>query len=253
VWATVAAVVLLAAAGALLATGVIRLPAQQAAPPPAPTPWPTATLRPRNTPAAAVSLSCQGPFEGWADLESAWLGQPVTLDGRITRAAEEWSDTPCVDLVLTNPEGGHSIASTWWLKNDSQWLYLLARLPIAEGEVSSVQIDCFWPRWENGWRYSDSGWIDQDNNSRDSYGWDEERWYDDIEASPAGRDDVQGAATADGTYLWFEWRKPLDSGDGYDWAWAPGDTIAADESSLLIGAWDGVWHQINISLRLGEP
>jgi len=256
VWGVVALVMLIGAAGGLLAAGVIRLPSlpsQQAVPPLAPTPWPTNTLQPRNTPAPAAPLSCQGPFEGWADLESAWLGRPVTLDGRITRAAEEWSDAPCVDLVLNVLEGEGSIASTWWLKNDDEWVYLLARIPVAEGDVYGVAMYYFWPQWEDGWEYSDGAWMDRDGDSMDAYGWDGERWSYDDELTPPGTDNVQGAWSTDGTYLWFEFRKRLQSGEDYDWVWTPGETVGTDVASLLVGAYDGTWHQIDIGLRIGEP
>ncbi|MBN1219629.1 MAG: hypothetical protein JXM69_11920 [Anaerolineae bacterium] len=67
-------------------------------------------------------------------------------------------------------------------------------------------------------------------------GWDDERWYEDTQASPPGESNVAGAMSEDGTYVWFEFRKALNSGDDYDWSWRAGDTVP-DVGEVWLGAW----------------
>jgi len=174
------------------------------------------------------------------EIESSWLRNRVTLDGEMT-TAQEWSDAVSVDLTLLEKHiGPATIPSRWWVKNDAEWLYLLARVPVAELEAYAAYIDYFWPYPYVGlWEHSDFGWVDQDDDTWDAYGWDEVRWYDDTLASPPGENNVEGAASKDGTYYWFEFRKALNSGDGYDWSWAPGETVGTGQTGdLLLGIYD---------------
>ena len=68
------------------------------------------------------------------------------------------------------------------------------------------------------------------------------RWYSDIDAE--GEINVEGKATHDGTYYWFELRKELSSIDGYDWFFKPGETYGLrnweteGEGNILVGLWD---------------
>jgi len=94
----------------------------------------------------ASAMPCQQvPSGETAEIESPWLRNEVTFDGKMT-AAEEWSDAVCLDLTLLEQhEGPATISSRWWVKNDAQWLYLLARVPVAELEAYGAFIDYFWP------------------------------------------------------------------------------------------------------------
>ena len=91
----------------------------------------------------------------------------------------------------------------------------------------------------------------------DGYG-DGANWFTDTAASPPGENNVEGTATHDGTSYWFEFRKRLNSGDGYDWSWASGQTITTHEDAphLMVGFVDvsterGYAHYI--TLNLGTP
>jgi hypothetical protein len=208
-------------------------------------------------------FTCQGPVSEWVEIDSARLTQQVRLDGQIS-SNQEWSDATCLDITLTEPDSGSvSIPTRWWIKNDAEWLYLLVRVPAEELIKPSVSrygaaINYFWPEWSGeSWPHSDAGSVNQDNKARDQYGWDEERWYEDTQASPPGENNVQGSMSEDGTYVWFEFRKALDSGDDrdLDWSWLPGETIGDDESALLLGVWgttDTTWFEIYTALRLAE-
>jgi hypothetical protein len=64
------------------------------------------------------------------------------------------------------------------------------------------------------WVESDYSYLSFGEGTWDAYGWDESQWHTDTDAG--GQNDVEGAASHDGTYYWFEFRKRLNSGDGYD-------------------------------------
>ncbi|MHC4854457.1 MAG: CHAT domain-containing protein, partial [Planctomycetota bacterium] len=100
--------------------------------PPAPEPAATEDLTPAaEEPAGATasltdtSQPCQAASE-WVEIESPWLANEVTFDGKIT-TAEEWSDALCLDATLAEPiwnddefSWGDSISSKWWIKSDAQ-------------------------------------------------------------------------------------------------------------------------------------
>jgi hypothetical protein len=249
--------------GALVITGVIDFGSTQPAVThndavPAITPTSIAVIDSGST---QLAVTCQGPISEWVEIESAWLNQPVEVDGKLTNQ-QEWSDAPCLDLTLREPDDSDdSMPSRWWIKNDAEWLYLLVRVPAEElidGPAVTrygAAINFFWPEWSevSGWPYSDAGSIRRNNTTGDQYGWDDERWLEDTQASPPGENNVEGATSEDGTYVWFEFRKALDSGDDRDWSWLPGETI--DYGSLLLGVWgttDGQWFEIATVLHLAE-
>jgi hypothetical protein len=215
---------------------------------------------------ALSSQSCQYFDTEWPELESAWRRNRVTLDGRMTRS-REWLDATCLDLVLGHPDWSSedkqwsdTILSRWWIKNDEEWLYLLVRVPIAEFEARGAALDYFWPEWteEHGWAHSDASSVSLEGETNDAHGWNEEDWHEDVLASPPGENNVEGAAREDGTYYWFEFRKALDSGDGYDWSLSPGDVIGVAEDSALFVVWgeEGpdvwTWFELNVQLHLGQ-
>jgi hypothetical protein len=123
----------------------------------------------------------------------------------------------------------------------------------AEFDAYEASIAYFWPHPYTGlWEHSDGNVVDQDGYTRDLYGWDEKMFYDDTLASPAGQNNVEGAASRDATYSWFEFRKALDSGDGYDWSWAPGETQGDEGSLMLAISSESTWFKRNILLHLGS-
>ena len=200
---------------------------------------------------------------------SSWVSNPVTLDGRI--GPDEWSDTTPQDLTLIESWTGPGTASARvWMKNDATWLYVLMRVEWADGGVphsyddwDSGAVGYFWPSWAtHHWPYSDFGGAQFDNSTFDFYGWDETTWYDDV--SVGGQNNTQGAATRNGAYYWFEFRKPLSSEDGYDpdtgygldWPFVPGGTYGTMPPDLMVDFWDNSTQKFyaeHILLHLSSP
>jgi hypothetical protein len=195
------------------------------------------------------SKSCQKATSGILNINSPWLGTEIILDGKIT-TAQEWSDAVCLDLTMDQPRvGPATLSSRWWFKNDGQWLYLLVRVPTVASFGDTAYIDYFW-------EHSDLGGIDLDGHSFDSYGYNDPNWSDDILALPPGENNVKGGASGDTTYRWFEFKKALNSGDGYDWNWAPGQTAGTSQTGLFVGIYDstrGTYFEKSIQLYLGTP
>jgi multiple sugar transport system substrate-binding protein len=220
------------------------------------------TLDERTVEALASAGLAEAPTDGScrlvtsfeAEIDSPWLRNVVTLDGRLT-TVDEWSDAACVDLVLTTrhspgPTGSESVLTRWWIKNDGEWVYLLARVP-AGSEVHGAYIAQFWGEYGPPWDYSDEAWIDRDGIADDGYGWNDEEWFSDAEASPPGQNNAEGAVTAESDYVWFEFRKALHAGDGYDWDWAPGDVIVDNLMVGIVSDTGAGWHYIR-PLRLSS-
>jgi len=182
-----------------------------------------------------------------AYLISGWLQHPVTIDGQIS-SPDEWSETDCVDMKwgLGIPPGPPYVDARVWAKNDETWLYLLYRVewPSAEVDVNDgAQVSYFWGEYVPPWDYADLGYVSYGGGSWDAYGWDDTSWYSDTDAG--GEINVEGAATHDGTYYWFELRKELSSGDGYDWSFEPGEAYGFNPEvggNILVGLWDSSIH-----------
>jgi hypothetical protein len=146
------------------------------------------------------------------------------------------------------------------MKNDGTWLYILERVkwsgernPLCGGNIAY-----FW-EWDQSnekWLYSDFGSVSDDGTPYDFYGFDGNRWYYDTDAG--GHNNVKGAASYDGAYYWFEFRKQLNSGDGYDWAFAPGGTYGYPRPPDLtqVGFWDQIettFYGKVVALHLSAP
>lgn len=193
------------------------------------------------------------------EVESSWARSEVILDGKMT-TKEEWINTVSVDLTLVEKHVGPTkISSTCWFKNDGQWLYMLVRLPVEKLErPQGVWIAYLWPYRCCPYEHSDFSWVDSGGNTWDAYGLDIQtgRWLGDLEARPAGENNVEGKASCDGTYYWFEFRKELESGDDYDWSLSPGETIADSRTGeLALGVTLGdetTWCSRRILLRLAS-
>jgi len=170
---------------------------------------------------------------------SGWLTQPVTLDGRIT-TAEEWSDAIPVDLTLRGEKSGSLIPARVWIKNGHEWLYILMSVEWPADDID--QGDHF--KIMYGWRNDsaeirDEALVAFDGRTGDEYVVKvdevEQISYEDTNMSPPGENNAEGGASHDGTHYWFEFRKELDSGDGYDWVFVPGQTYGGRE-----GEWIGL-------------
>lgn len=155
----------------------------------------------------------------------------VVLDGKIT-TPNEWPDQLAVDLkLLKGHKGPEEITGRVWLQNDDQWLYVLIRAPHSkEKSPKDWGWVAYFSGWSNksrdpSWEFSDHGAVCMTNETFDGWGWNEQSWKDDTKATPPGQNNVEGAATNDGTYSWFEFRKALNSKDGRDWTFEKGQTI----------------------------
>jgi len=192
-------------------------------------------------------------------VRSGWLQHAVTLDGVITDAAE-WAEATAVEMPLWAWHlGPQRITGRWWLQNDNQWLYLLCRVPWPGDDLAANDasyIDFFWPPGSCcPWEHSDMGFVRYDGQAGDLHGWNESQWLADLDSG--GTNDVEGAASYDGTYYWFEYRKRLNCGDGFDWAWNPGQTVGTGlTGDLLLGYWDAsgftVYEQY-VTIGLSSP
>jgi hypothetical protein len=103
---------------------------------------------------------------------------------------------------------------------------------------------------------SDYGGIGLDGITFDGNGWNNEKWIDDTLTSPPGENNVEGGASGDATYRWFEFKKALNSGDGNDWDWAPGQTVGSSQTGdVIVGIYDNTlttYFEKSIQLHLGS-
>lgn len=183
-------------------------------------------------------------------LMSSQLGSSIVIvDGKMTYPTE-WADAQCYQVYLVEwvpgeeCTGNKSVASTWYLKNNNKDLFILVRIPKVYIVPKGVSLAYFYPYpYMNFWQHSDTMSF-SDGKPLDEFGWDEKVWHDDV--SDGGRMNTSGESTLDDQYYWFELSKPLDSGDGHDWSWKPGDKVGTDiTGGLMIGSWG--------SLPLGLP
>ena len=192
---------------------------------------------------------------------SSWLSNPVTLDGKM--GPGEWSDSTPTDLTLSPwPSGSQTVSARVWMKNDATWLYVLERVEWVDSPDAFDAGDMlyFWPG------YSDLGGVRFNNATIDYYGHSTgTTWYNDTSA-PGGHNDTQGAASYDAVndFYWFEYKRPLDSGDGYDpntgwgydWSFVAGGTYGATGTGLIVEFWDYSTltpYDVNILLHLSSP
>jgi len=171
---------------------------------------------------------------------STRLLNPVVLDGQIT-SSDEWADTRTYDILLdkaccwpNKKVERNAAVLTARFKNDDTWLYMLYKIMWPESETDPKDeafIEIFIGPYGPPWAESDFGALSFSGETVDLHGWDDTRWYSDIEAG--GKDDVEGASSYRKNSYWFEFRKKLDSGDGFDWTLDPPQTV-----HLMVGLFD---------------
>ena len=183
-------------------------------------------------------------------LTSSWIRYPVTLDGKVT-SSTEWSDTSSTDIELGmgDPVGPPFVSARIWVKNDGEWLYLLFKVPWLTSDVDvedAMGVSLYWGPFVNPWLHFDAGMLEFTGYPSDTYRYNctGDMIYD-IDCTPPGQNDLEGFATHDGTHYWFEMRKALASGDGYDWTLELGRTYGLRDRSpdtggdLHVALWDG--------------
>jgi hypothetical protein len=182
-------------------------------------------------------------------LKSNWLHNSVVLDGKITSSAE-WSDTASTDaeLGMGDPVGPPFVSARIWVKNDGEWLYLLFKVPWLSSDVDvddAMGISFYWGPFENPWLHFDASLLEFSGYPSDTYRYNcTGDMIADTDYAPPGQNNLEGFATHDGTHYWFEMRKALSSGDGYDWSLETGRTYGLRDRSpdsggdLHITLWD---------------
>jgi len=213
-------------------------------------------------PTAAPVVSddeCQndtGQPQDYLPLSSSFVTHNIRIDRQISKP-DEWSPAVCVDLRMhetietSNP---NIRKARWWWQNDAQYLYVLVRIP-REYPLMGVALDYFWPRYTGTWAYSDGIYVRPARDANDHANWDEAQWYEDVELDPPGTIDIEAVVTNDSEYYWLEFKRPLNSGDRYDWAWEPGQTIGYNPADHLLSGLvlDGTFFGRYLQLTLGEP
>jgi hypothetical protein len=200
-------------------------------------------------------------------VKSKWAIIPVIFDGKMSYPIE-WSDAAHYDLV---------IGKTWcteppyynmrlWVKSDAKYVYFLYRIeyPKSQWDINDGgMINYFWPQWDSvtGWPHSDAAYIGLDGKNYDFYGWSlDNKWFEDVD--DGGRNNVIGKGTKSGGFYWFEFRRPLNSGDGHDWSFKPGGTYGwrldaeGKNDHILVTLWDSsesTAYERYITLTLASP
>ncbi|RLI00990.1 hypothetical protein DRO31_07545 [Candidatus Bathyarchaeota archaeon] len=175
-----------------------------------------------------VSL-CEHPYI----LRSSWLVNPVYLDGDITDA-KEWIDAESVELDLGTNYGRSPpfLETKLWAKNDLNNLYLLYRIEFPYGSYDlDDQAFIYYLIYNgtSGFIATDKSIIGQLGSPQDQYDYDGSIWTNDV---PTGINNVEGMGHYDGTFYWFELKKPLDSGDMCDWLFEIGETYGYASSPI---------------------
>jgi len=174
-------------------------------------------------------------------VESNLTSSLIFVDGKITYPSE-WTNSKCykIRLALQPPgqgcgSGTSSIPVEWFLMNDNQRLYLLIRFLKNDFAPAGIHFSYFYPYPYTGrWQFSDSMafWV---SRAFDQYGWDEIEFHDDT--SNGGSMNTRAKSSYDNQSYWFEFSKPLDSGDGHDWAWKLGDKVGTGlTGDLMLGS-----------------
>jgi hypothetical protein len=202
---------------------------------------------------------------------SNWRVYPVTLDGGMT-TPEEWAYTDSYMLPLLFRSGGWGTPDYFEepademmivrFMNDGEYLYMLYQVPwpgpLSPPDSAGISM----------WEFVGLGLVASDASytgmlgTFDAYGWNGQYWS--VDEAAGGQNNVEGTGSFDGDFYWFETRKPLDSGDGYDWSLSPGDQIGGRESpnsgsTLELSLWDadtqslyGYWAILQLSSGITE-
>jgi outer membrane protein assembly factor BamD (BamD/ComL family) len=176
-------------------------------------------------------------------VESNFSSSLTFVDGKITYPSE-WAKSKCYHAPLAAQppgqgcgEGVYSILFDWFLMNDNQRLYMLVRFSKNNFIPTGIHFSYFYPYpLTDEWKFSDSmGFFG--SKVVDQYGWNSAKgkWVDDV--SGGGTMNTRAKSSADKRTYWFEFSKPLNSGDGHDWTWKPGDKVGTGlTGDLIIGA-----------------
>ena len=90
---------------------------------------------------------------------------------------------------------------------------------------------------------------------QDLANWDETTFYEDVKLTPPGTIDAEAAASSDTDFYWLEIKKDLNSGDRYDWAVAPGQTVGhnPEDSFLFALIFQEGYFTRSLQMHIGAP
>lgn len=197
-----------------------------------------------------------GTLREYFPFQSPYISHAVQIDGKIS-SNSEWSQAVCMDLRIhegVDPDSPNVRRAHWWVQNDGQFAYYLARVPKNLSPVG-VAVHYFWPEYTGTWAHSDGVYVNIQGEYLDLANWDEEYFYEDVELTPPGTIDVEAAASQDMDFYWFEIKKDLNSGDQYDWAVAPGQTVGHNplDSFLFALIFEEGFFTRSLQMHIGEP
>jgi len=175
-----------------------------------------------------VSL-CEPPNR----LISAWSINPVTIDGDITNP-KEWIDANSIELIIGTNYGRSPpfLETKIWAKNDMTHLYLLYRIQFPYNEYDLADLAFIYyliPATPSGYIITDKSIVGQLTTPQDLFNYTGTTWQNDV---PGGENNVEGMGHYDGTFYWFEIKKPLNSQDSRDWLFELGETYGYATSPI---------------------
>ena len=166
-------------------------------------------------------------------LNSAWLINPVQVDGDITNP-KEWIDANSIELNLGTNYGRSPpfLETKLWAKNDQTHLYLLYRItfPFHSYDLDDQAFIYYLIHdTPTGYIATDRSIIGQLGTTQDQFNYTGTTWQNDI---PGGENNVEGMGHYDSLFYWFEIKKPLNSGDMRDWFFEIGETYGYADSPI---------------------
>ncbi len=201
---------------------------------------------------------CEHPHK----LTSAWLVNPVYVDGDITNE-KEWIDANSIELYLGTNYGRSPpfLETKIWAKNDMTNIYLLYRIkfPFNSYDLDDQAFIYYLIFNTTGYIATDKSIVGQLGATQDLFDYNGITWQND---SPVGVNNVEGMGHYDNLFYWFEIKKPLNSGDMRDWLFELGETYGYSSSPidrsdhLCVGLYDdsqGYTIQNFIQLVISNP
>lgn len=192
--------------------------------------------------------------EEYLNISVPFTNQSVSIDGQM--APDEWADAVCIDMKhyeWGDIENGNMLEARWWVQNDGSFIYYMVRIP-KDDSVKGVAGAYFWPEYTGTWAHSDGFYVNTSGSYQDHSNWDETDWHKDEELSPPGSIDVEAAVFSDNDFNWFEIKKALNSGDGYDWSLKPSQVIGnnpRDTLLFVVVMQDGDYYH-SVQMEIGE-
>jgi KaiC/GvpD/RAD55 family RecA-like ATPase len=166
-------------------------------------------------------------------IQAPLLTQKVVLDGQAT-SPDEWSDT--VGTVISNRCLGKNCSGfsppvpllaniTIWAKHDGRTIYFLFQVPWPLSLKQSGDSAGFEYHWSQTglppWEHADEFSTSEDDQGQDWVFVKSHNTVDDsssrkLDVDVGCKNNIDGREYYDGRNWWFEFRKPLDSGDPCD-------------------------------------